>query len=58
MALEEFHIFLRGLVDSDLEVVASLSNVATLVVNNGSGLFSNGIAGLDAPRAIPTFAGR
>ena len=25
MALEEFHIFLRGLVDSDPEVVASLS---------------------------------
>ena len=36
MALEEFHIFLRGLVDSDPEVVASLSHVATLVVNNGS----------------------
>ena len=36
MALEEFPIFLRGLVDSDPEVVVSLSHVAALVVNNGS----------------------
>ena len=59
MALEEFHIFLRGLVDSDPEVVASLSYVATLAVNNGSGMHSTGFAVLDAPRvAFPTTAGR
>ena len=59
MALEEFHLFLRGLVDSDPEVVASLSHVATLVVNNGSGMHSTGFAGLGTLRAVfPTFASR
>ena len=57
--MEEFHIFLRGLVDSDPEVVASLTHVATLVVNNGSGMHSTGFAGLPAPcAAFPTITGR
>ena len=51
--------FLRGLVDSDPEVVASLSHVATLVVNSGSGMHSAGFAGKSAPRAaFPMIAGR
>ena len=59
MALEEFHIFLRGLVDSDPEVVASLSHVAALVFHYGSGMHSTGFAGLDAPCAVfRAFAGR
>ena len=57
--LEEFHIFLRGLVDSDPEVVASLTHVTTLVVNNGSGMHSIGFAGFPAPcAAYPTITGR
>ena len=52
MASEEFRNFLRGLVDSDNGVVASLSHVATLVVNNGGGMHSSGFAGLGALRAM------
>ena len=62
MALEEFgriHIFLRGLVDSDPEVVASLTHVTTVVFHNGSGMHSTGFSGFPAPcAAYPTITGR
>ena len=58
--LEEFHDFLREGVRSDPEVdyVLLFSDVATLVVNNGSGRYCTGFAGIDAPRAVfPTLVG-
>ena len=58
--LEEFHDFLRERVDSDSEVdyVLLFSGVATLVVNNGSGMCCTGFAGFCVPRAVfPTLVG-
>ena len=40
------------LLRSILVLLFSLSEVATLVVNSGSGLFSTGFAGENAPRAV------
>ena len=62
-SLEEILGFLREWVHSAPEVnsrpalLFSGVEVATLVVDPGSGLFSTGFAGIDAPRAVsPTIA--
>ena len=62
-ALGRSSCFLRKLVHSAPEVnsrpalLFSGVEVATLVVDSGSGLFSTGFAGIDAPRAVfPTIA--
>ena len=57
--LDEFRVFLSEWVDSALEVASRLALrlMAAHVVDHGSGLFSSGFAGIDAPRAVfPTFA--
>ena len=54
LALDEFPVFLR---EGEL-TSRSLLLLATLVVDNGSGMFYTGLAGIDAARAVfPTFAG-
>ena len=63
---QNFYAFPRDWVDSDPEVNSrrfspcshAEDEVGALVVNNGSGMFFAGIAGISALRAVfPTFAG-
>ena len=50
----EFHVFLRDGVDSALEVDSHLrfSKVAAHIVDNGSGMYCHGFAGIDSRRAV------